>query len=403
MIADPAGRRAPTPLERGAGRHVVVLAGIPRSLVNFRGPLLASMLASGHRVTACAPGDDPQVRSDLAALGVRYVPVPVERAGLNPLTDARTLAVLVRLLRQLQPDAFLGYTIKPVIYGSLAARLAGVAERHALISGLGYAFGDGGPRRRMLNGLVRNLYRTALLGSSTVFFQNPDDLQLFRDLRLVTPAQAVLVNGSGVDLQHFAPAPLPAEPASFLLIARLIAEKGIVQYVEAAREVKRQRPDAVFRLVGPLDSNPTAIRAADIEGWVREGTISYLGRLEDVRPAIADANVYVLPSYYREGTPRSILEAMAMGRPIITTNAPGCRETVEDGRNGFLVPPRDTTALSEAMLRLVDAPQVRARMALESLRIVRSRYDVHAVNATMLQAMRLEHSSEPRPVRTVHG
>lgn len=376
-----------------AGARVLVLGGIARSLLNFRGALLEALVRHGHRVVACAPGHDDDVARALASIGVDYRPTPIERASLNPIADLRTVASLTRLMRDVQPDVFFGYTIKPVIYGSLAARFAGVPRRYAMITGLGYAFGQGGLGRRALARLVGVMYRAGLRGSPAVFFQNPDDVALFQALGIVDEEQAVLVNGSGVDLEHFAPAPISRRPPSFLLIARLIREKGILEYVEAARLVKRSHPQATFRLVGPLDSNPTAVSENELAAWRREGVVEYLGKLDDVRPAIAASSVYVLPSFYREGTPRSVLEAMAMGRPVITTDAPGCRETVIEGENGFLVPPRDPAALAEAMSRFLEQPELASRMGAASRQIAEARYDVHKVNAAMLQAMGLDGGS----------
>jgi glycosyltransferase involved in cell wall biosynthesis len=267
--------------------------------------------------------------------------------------------------------------------------LAGVPYRFALITGLGYAFQgqeeDGGSRS-LLRSLVKRLYGLALGGIHKVFFQNPDDEALFRSLgilRSVIPSR--VVNGSGVDVAQYSVAPLPAEP-SFLLIARLLGDKGVREYVEAARRVRVRQPAAVFRLVGWIDENPDAIHQHEVDGWVADGVIEYLGRLEDVRQAIGASSVYVLPSY-REGTPRTILEAMAMGRAIVTTDAPGCRETVEDGDNGFLVPVKAVDELAAAMLRFVEQPLLAAKMGSRSRQIAEEKYDVHKVNAVMLKEM----------------
>jgi glycosyltransferase involved in cell wall biosynthesis len=373
-------------------QHVVVLASIARSLINFRGPMLKALRDNGHRVTACAPDRNPKIEDNLRSIGIDFRRVNLERTGLNPVRDLGTLRVLYELLSELEADVFLAYTIKPVIYGSLAARWAGIDQRFAMITGLGYAFGESGLRRQALNRAAIELYRLGLAGSNRVFFQNPDDLALFEKLRIVNRRQAVLVNGSGVDLARFAPAPFCTDVPSFLLIARLIAEKGVVEYVKAAREVKKLYPSAIFRLAGALDGTPRAIPKEVLDGWQEEGLIEYLGLLEDVRPALAACNVYVLPSYYREGTPRTVLEAMAVGRPIITTDAPGCRETVRNGENGFLVPPRDAGALAEAMIRLAGDQELARLMGSRSLELVREKYDVHAVNAVILEAMGLDGS-----------
>jgi glycosyltransferase involved in cell wall biosynthesis len=220
-------------------------------------------------------------------------------------------------------------------------------------------------------------------------FQNPDDRNLFVASGLVPSTLPVtLINGSGVDLAAYSPCPLPDEPV-FLLIARLLADKGLREYQRAARRLKARYPRARFLLAGDLDPNPLSISAEELAKWRADGAIEYLGRLEDVRPAYAAALVYVLPSY-REGTPRTVLEAMAMGRPIVTTDAPGCRETVVDGVNGFLVPVRDDAALETALERFILDPSLADRMGRESLAIAREKYDVHKVNAVIMAAMNLE-------------
>lgn len=370
---------------------IVLIASYNKSLLIFRGTLLAAMVQAGHEVIACAPGSDPAVIESLQQLGVRYEPIFLDRTGINPWRDIRTLIHLTRLLRQLNPDITLGYTIKPVIFGSLAARLAGVPHRSSLITGLGFAFVDGPGatlKKRALNRLIRVLYRVALSTNRIVFFQNPDDNALFLQLGLVNAAQAVVVNGSGIDLEHFSRAPFQTGGPVFLLIARLLKDKGIREYIEAAQLIKERHPEAAFLLVGPVDSNPAAIPAEEVATWNSSGCVEYLGEVSDVRPVIARSTVYVLPSY-REGMPRTILEAMSMGRPVITTDVPGCRETVVEGYNGFLVPPRDPQSLAEAMEHLIAHPELVMQMGNNSRKLAEEKFDVHCVNEQMMKAMGL--------------
>lgn len=372
-----------------ARRTIVVIGGFAESLLNFRGPLLRTLVERGHRVVACAPAASAGVVDALAAMGVAYHDVPFKRAGLRPDQDLRALGTLVALLREIRPDIVLGYTIKPVIYGLLAARLAGVPRQFAIITGLGYAFVNSGARARLVRAVVRRLYRLSLGSADRVFFQNPDDRALFEQMGLVRDAaQAVLINGSGVDVDAFQPAPIPHGPASFLLIARLLRDKGISEYVEAARMIRARYPQAVFRLAGWIDDNPAAISERELSAWTAEGVIEYLGRLDDVRPALAASSVYVLPSY-REGTPRTVLEAMAMGRPVVTTDAPGCRETVRDGRNGYLVPVQDAAALARALERFLVEPGLIETMGREGRRMAVAKYDVRKVNGVILQTLGL--------------
>jgi glycosyltransferase involved in cell wall biosynthesis len=266
--------------------------------------------------------------------------------------------------------------------------LTGIPKHFSMITGLGHVFTGRNWKARTLVPLVRSMYRLALRSNDRLFFQNPDDRALFERLKLIRrPDQAVLINGSGIDLEAFRPARLPPT-VSFLLLARLYAEKGIHEYVEAARTLKARYPGTVFRVAGRIDNHPTAISERELQSWVKEGVIEHLGWLDDVRPAIAASSVYVLPSY-REGTPFSVLEAMAMGRPIVTTDVPGCRETVQDGMNGYLVPARNVPALVAALERLIVQPGLIAAMGQESRRIAVEKYDVHKVNAVILEGMGL--------------
>jgi glycosyltransferase involved in cell wall biosynthesis len=378
--------------------RVLILASLSSSLVNFRGPLLKAMVAEGHEVHAAAPTllEDIATRAQLQSMGVASHDAPFQRTGLNPLSDLRAFVALLGLMGRLRPDVVLGYTIKPVIWGLLAAALARVPHRFALITGLGYAFtGEVSGKRRLVQRMARQLYRRALGRAEKVFFQNPDDAALFRRMRLLRPdAKVVVVNGSGVDLDAFPATPLPASPLRFLLIARLLGDKGIREYFEAARQVRQERPEITFDLVGGEDNNPDAIPAAEVRSWQAEGILTWHGALEDVRPAIAAAHVYVLPSY-REGTPRTVLEAMAMGRAIITTDAPGCRETVIEKENGFLVPVRDAGALAAAIRRFAADPTLIARMGKRSREIAEDKYDVRKVSAVMLREMNLLRSNGP--------
>lgn len=370
-------------------KKFLLMAGLPESLLNFRGPLLRALMAERLQVHVAAP-DLPAssaIRQQLESIGVFVHEVALKRAGINPLADLLTIYHLWRLMRRIKPDFSLGYTIKPVIYGSIAACLAGVPRRFALITGLGYAFiGDAG-QRSWLKKIVRVLYRAALGRVHKIFFQNPDDELLFHSLEIIKPSdrKTVVVNGSGIDVDSFSIAPLP-KTTQFLLIARLLGDKGVREYVEAATVVRRHHPKVRFGLVGWIDENPDAISEKELRHWIETEDVQFYGRLADVKPAIAESSVYVLPSY-REGTPRTVLEAMAMGRPIITTDAPGCRETVVDGYNGFLVPVKAIDELVAALLKFIENPDLIARMGKRSRQIAEGKYDVNKVNEQMLKAM----------------
>jgi len=384
---------------------IVVLGSVARSLINFRGPLLQELVERGLKVIACAPGASIIVKNSLHSMGVQYLDVNIERTGLNPIKDLSTIWGLFRLFRKIKPDIFLGYTVKPVIYGSLAARFAGVVQIYSMIEGLGYSFSQVGLMGKLISVIVRFLYRLSMKTNKRIFFLNPDDLSLFSKFGiLVSKEQAILINGIGVDTDYYSLSPLPIE-LSFLMIARLLKDKGIREYAESARYIKRKHPNIPFLVVGTTDTHPMSISRDELEAWIKEGTLEYLGELPDVRPAIVKSSVFVLPSYYREGMPRTVLEAMSMGRPIITTDAPGCRETVKltaegkrqrdrgerviEGENGFLIRPRDVKALVKAIEKFLEDPSIADSMGKRSREIAKEKFDIHKVNAVILKAMGL--------------
>ncbi|WP_300474608.1 glycosyltransferase family 4 protein [uncultured Psychrobacter sp.] len=365
-------------------------------VLNFRGKLLQDIAALGYEIHVVAP-DLKAYATDyniLSELGYSLHEVPMQRTGTNPIADTKMLMAMYSLLHEIQPDFMLSYTIKPVIYGTLAAWLAKVPNRFVLISGLGYTFQqvEETSKRTVFQKLVHSMYQQALKKSSKVFFQNTDDRDLFKSLKLVQPTTpTVVVNGSGVDLSEYNVLPLPRDnngaiKSSFLLIARLLKDKGIIEYVAAAERVKQLYPEAEFHLVGGLDENPAAISELQLDEWIAQGDITYWGQIKDVRPAIEACSVYVLPSY-REGTSRSVLEAMSMGRAIITTDAPGCRETVIAGENGYLVSVKAVDELVEAMTQFIEQPALYEQMGQMSRRIALEKYDVKKVNDHMLSEM----------------
>jgi glycosyltransferase involved in cell wall biosynthesis len=374
-------------------RRIAVIASYTPSLTNFRLELLKRMVESDCEVFAFAPENDPVVIAQLRSVGVSFVQIDMGRAGLNPLADLKTLLSLWRQLRRLKPDLVLPYTMKPIIYGGIAARLAGQSERSFLVTGLGHVFSEAVNSSLKL-ALVRRLsvllYRFALRNAKVVFAYNSADAEDIERYRLIggrTPL--VLVPGSGVDLDHFANAEIPEGPVTFLLIARLLKDKGIFDYVEAARRLRAEYPQAQFQLLGHFDPNPTAISRQQIDAWTREGLIHYLGETTDVRPYLAACSAFVLPSYYREGIPRSILEAMATGRAIVTTNLPGCRDTVEEGINGFTVEPQNPGQLADSLRTFLHDPSLAQRMGARSRQIAEAKFDVHHVNRILLKRMGL--------------
>lgn len=372
-------------------RKFLLIASYPESLLNFRGPLLRSLLSEGLDVHVAAPGlsQYSKTGNQLSSLGVVLHDISLKRTGLNPLSDVITFLHFLILIFRVRPDFFLSYTVKPVIYGCLAAWLCNVPNRFALITGLGYAFQDNRNHLSFLKNLVRFLYKIALRRTDKIFFQNPDDKLLFTGLKIINASnnKAVVVNGSGVNLNDFVKTEHP-KCIRFLLIARLLGAKGVREYYEAALLVKDKYPDVQFGLVGWIDESPDAITEEELEYWKKSDCIEFYGRLDDVRPSIAACSVFVLPSY-REGTPRTVLEAMAMGRAIITTDSPGCRETVVNGKNGFLVPIKSVSALVQSMSFFINHPESIITMGNCSRKIAEDKYDVIKVNSYMMTEMGL--------------
>lgn len=355
------------------GRKLVVSTNSTWNFVNFRSGLLRALVDDGYEVVALAPDDG--FADELAGMGCRYVPIPMQRRARSVLGDLRVLQRYRAVLRAERPDAYLSFTIKPNIYGSLAARSLGI-PRLINVAGLGTAFQSGGA----LNRLVRIMYGAALKRSSVTFFQNPDDLELFVQGGIVDRRCAQLLPGSGVDLARFAPAeadrnrhrPGPV----FLLLARLLWAKGIAEYAQTARAIRERHPGVEFRLLGMKETRADAVPDNVISQWHIEGVLHYLGQTPDVRSAIADADCVVLPTFYPEGTPRSLLESIAMGKPIVTTDMPGCREVVQDGVNGFLCRPRDSASLTDALTRFILlTPEERAKMGAASRTLAETRFD----------------------------
>lgn len=366
--------------------HIVLVGAHPGSLTNFRGDFIRALKSAGHRITAMSASASDEQIARLAYLGADFRPYPVERNGLNPLRDMETLISLIGIFKEVKPDVIIAYTIKPVIWSGMALRfLPSRVSYFAMITGLGYAFHTKGFSGFMLSKSVSLLYSIALRRARGVIFQNVESRGLFVERHIVPGTCSHIVSGSGVNLEQFAHQPMPDRKYPvFLLVARLIREKGIREYAEAARIVKQNYPKAVFRLLGPSDPSPDGISMQEIEQWQREGSVEYLGRTDDVRPFLADCNIFVLPSYYGEGLSRSILEAMASGRPILTTDNPGCYETVVIGENGFVVPGKDSAALAERMVWFIENPERCLKMGARSRQIAAERYDVHRINRQLM-------------------
>lgn len=365
----------------------LLIAGYAGSIISFRGKLLEALQDKGLIVHVAAPEltSNNSITQQLREKKIKVHDIPINRTGMNPLKDCISIVSLFRLMRQVQPDYILGYTIKPVIYGTIAAVLSKVPRRFALITGLGQTFQEN--KHWLTRFIIRWLYRVSLKKVECVFFQNPDDRSLFISLNIIEKGkQNVVVNGSGVDLQHYYFCQ-PPRCLNFLLVSRLIGEKGVREFVKAAEQIKKQVKNVKFSIVGWIDNNPNAIKSTELIEWADNDIIKYYGRLDDVRPALRGCSVFVLPSYYREGVPRTILEAMAMGRAIITTDTPGCRETVINGENGYLVATKSVDELVKTMKSFIENPASVIVMGERSRKIAEQKYDVHKINRIMLEVM----------------
>lgn len=367
---------------------IAVLGNQARGMVNFWSVLLDGMRAAGHTPLCIVPdGDEAVWNEELRARGLTVRHYPLDRKGLNPVRDMRTAAALWRIFREERPDALFAFTIKPVIYGCLAARLAGVPNIFATITGLGYTFEADNLFKQCVNKAAVLLYRMALAGARTVFFQNEEDRQVFASAGILKAGASVaMCRGTGVDIAHFSPAEPVLEPPTFLLVGRLLEAKGLPEYAAAAHMLKARYPHARFQVLGPPEQGLGSVPLERVRAWQDAGDIEYLGQTFDVRPFVAAAGVMVLPSW-REGTPCSIMEGMSMGRAAVVTDAPGCREVVADGVNGFRVPLRDAAALAEAMERFIKDPSLIRSMGEAGRRMAEQEFDARKVAAHILAVM----------------
>lgn len=356
--------------------HVLLTGNTTFKLANFREGLIRRLLDHGHQVTVVAPPDEYVEK--IRGLGCDFIPLRMDRNGTSPFAEARLLFSIFGVFRRTRPDVVFGYTIKNNIYGGITCRGLSIPFVPN-VTGLGPTFNAAG----ILNRIVRALYRVAFRKARAVFFQNSSDLMLFTDSRLVSKDRVRLLPGSGVDLNRFSTSPLPESEGEirFLLVARLLWDKGVGVYAEVARKVLETFPQARFQLLGPLDpDSKNSISRAQLDEWVSEGVVDYLGSTQDVLPFLQAAHCVVLPSYYREGTPRSLLEAGAVGRPIITTDMPGCRDAVVEHESGFLVAPRDADQLAAACEAFLELnPEAQAAMGAASRRHIAQTYDEEIV------------------------
>lgn len=369
-------------------KRILLIANIRYTITNFRSELLEEMRRMGHVVKiVCPTGKD--LDGSFIEEGC-VIPLYLERKGINLLQDLKTVFQLFKIFKSEKPDIIMNFTIKPVIYSSIVAGLFTKSKVYSNITGLGYVFTDSSLKARFIRVIVVFLYRAALGFNHKVFFQNPDDLELFIKMGVVKPGQAKRLYGSGINLRKFTPnAGEKKISQSFIFVGRILRDKGIFELIQSMKIVKKVFPNARCFVVGEIDgSNPNSLSQNEVEKLQEEGGIEFLGRIKDVKPYLNKSQVMVLPSY-REGTPRSVLEAMACGLPIITTNAPGCRETVKDGVSGFLVPVQNHQLLAQKMIYFLQNPLQIEDMGRASLQRAHDLFDVEKVNKEIMKTMNL--------------
>ncbi len=367
--------------------RIILSANTTWYLYNFRLPLIRELLKHNHQVFALSPLDKYSI--NLKKLNVHHIDMKIKRSGINPLEDILLLVRFIQIYKKYQPDIVQHFTVKPVIYGTIAAKIAGIKYIFNMIPGMGYVFTETGFKKRIVQLITRFMYKYALKFSNHIFFQNTEDYNYFLKYNMVSKEKSSIISGTGVDIEKFKPISKKIRPDNrivFIFSGRLLWDKGVGEFVSAARLLKEKYKNVDFWLVGPVDlQNPKGILPEQLNKWNQEGIINYLGMTDNIREYLQKADVIVLPSFYREGIPLSLLEGGACGLPIITTDSCGCRETVIEGKNGFLVPVKNPEALAQAMERFVLNPDLIIEMGRESRRLVEEKFDSRKIVKTILQ------------------
>ena len=374
-------------------KHILIFASYGPSLINFRLDLIKKILSKGHKVSVAAPSNkfSNKLKKKLIDLGINVNIFSLTKTGLNLFKEFKSIYEIYKVIKSSKPDIIISYTSKPVIYTGLVLKFFPKINYYPLITGLGFPYTDvNSIKKKFLKYLTTKLYQEALKRSVKVIYQNKDDELLFFKLKIVTnKKKTFIVNGSGVDLKFFSLTRLPSRPI-FLMASRLLIYKGVREYVEAAKIVSLNFPNVKFQLAGGIDENPSSISLHELKSWIKFGVIEYLGEKNNIRSILKSCKYFVLPSYYREGVPRSILEALAVGRPIITTDSVGCRSTVTHKKNGLLVPVKNSIALAKAMMKLLNEKEKNIKkMAKKSYILAKKKYDINKVNKRMLEIIRL--------------
>ena len=365
---------------------IMVISPRNKSLFNFRGDLIREFIKKGYDVVATGP--DQEYIDDVKKMGVSFVEIPFVKDNVGIKGDLDYCKKLIKAFKEEKPDKVFSYTIKPVIYSSIAARKCGIKDVYSMITGLGRVYANNSFKGKILQFITGVLYKYALKGCKKVIFQNWDDMNLFLKRHYVKKEQCEKIDGSGVNMERFEYGELP-ETKTFLMMSRIIKEKGILEFCEAAKIVKEKYPESKFVLLGGYDNSIGAISQSQLKEYIDNEIVEIPGEVKDVVPVLKNIYCFVLPTYYREGIPRTILEAMACGKPVLTTDWVGTREAVEDGVNGYLVPIKNAEALAEKMLALIDNPDIAKEMGKKSYEMCLDKFDVKIINEKMLKIMEI--------------
>ena len=366
----------------------MIIGNKTSSVVNFRGDLLCDIKKKGYEIVAVVPEND--CKDFFEKNGIRVRLAKLNKNSLSVSGTINWYKNLKKIITEERPDKVLSFTIKPVIFGSVAAKKSGVKDIYSLICGLGMLFCSNKPKIKALRVVGGKLYKHALKYNTKVIFQNTDDISEFTQKGYVEKNKCELVNGSGVNLERFSRNEIPQDKVSFLMVSRVLKEKGVAEYFEAAEIAKGKYPNASFVYIGSVDKNKNAIDLVNLKPYIDAGIIDYVPETSEVAKYVAGCSVFVLPTYYREGIPRTLLEAAAMGRPIITTNTPGCKETVIEGKNGLFVKTRDAKDLAKKMIWMIEHKDNLQKMGDESYKICLDKFTIDKVNADMMRIMGVE-------------
>lgn len=366
--------------------RIMIISSDTKSLIDFRMDLMIKIRDKGHEIIAVAP--EKKFIEDFNKNGINFIQIKFDRVSTSILDDINFYFKIKSLIRSEKPDMVFSYALKPVIYGSLAAKRCGVKKIYSLLPGLGHAFNKDiiNLKDKSINRIVKILLKKSLKYNTRVIVQNPDDKQELLNEKIIDEARIVRVNSSGVNMEKFKVTKYP-EKITFIMVSRLLKNKGVLEYIEAARQIKNENSNVRFLLLGPIDSNPLSLKRDELNNLIEDGCIEYLGEVNDVREYIGQSSVFILPSYYREGVPRSIQEAMSMGRAIITTDWIGCRETVIDGYNGYLVKVRDVKDLKKSIKKFINSPELIQKMGKNSIKYCKEKFEKDIVNEQMCSSM----------------